>query len=547
MEPSAYPEPGHADEIERLRARVAELESELAGQEQTIAGADEQRRRLRAILDKTTHYVGLLTPEGILIECSQAPIRDTGLTEDEVLGHYFWDIAWWTDDDEQRTRMQQAIAEAARGRLSRLEATHRGSAGDTYDVNGWFHPVTDSDGHVVNLVPEGRDITNRQRMETALKESQEHLHIALSAGDVGTWRWSPDTDLDTRGANLNRILGRTSAYSEGTLQDFLQCVHVEDRVMVETSIRSAAKSRATYAATYRIVRPDGTIRWLRDHGKVFRDSEGHTTHITGAAADITECRTAEEQRQALEAQLRHAQKLHAIGQLAAGVAHDFNSLLMVILGNTQLLERALAHVEDVPELRERVGTVQEILAAVERGRLLVGKLLTFGRARAWNPQIVDLNDCIHEAEQILKAALGKRHTFVLDLAPDLARIEADRYQIEQVLMNLVLNARDAMPNGGTITLTTTNIQDGPPIDEASELSSSDPRVCLNVTDTGDGIDPDHLDRIFEPFFSTKAVGKGSGLGLSIVHGIVRQAHGQIDIKSAPGKGTTVTLCFPVAG
>ena len=259
---------------------------------------------------------------------------------------------------------------------------------------------------------------------------------------------------------------------------------------------------------------------------------------------MTARKQAEQERAHLEGQLRQSQKLQAIGQLAAGVAHDFNSLLMVLLGNLELLQRRREKAEPARTDRAEEAAMEQMLAAVERGRKLVQNLLAFGRTHKTKPQNLDVNQTIANMDAILQGLLEGRIELHTNKAPNLKPIHADAGQIEQAVMNLVINARDAMPEGGTLEIETANVL----LEQAYVAAHADakpgPHVLIAVRDTGHGMTSSTLERLFEPFFTTKPVDKGSGLGLSIVHGIVNQAGGHIEVKSQSGEGSEFELYFP---
>jgi two-component system, cell cycle sensor histidine kinase and response regulator CckA len=276
-------------------------------------------------------------------------------------------------------------------------------------------------------------------------------------------------------------------------------------------------------------------RWLHTRKIPIQDAMGRPRHLLGVSIDITEQKLATDK---LQDQLRQAQKMEAIGRLAGGVAHDFNNLLSVIMGYTSL---AIDGMSENDPLRSQLG---EVLGASERARDLTRQLLAFSRQQVLEPRIVDLNRIVGQLERMLERLIGEDVELITVKAPDLGHVLVDPSQIEQVVMNLVVNARDAMPKGGKLTIETANVILDETYASDHENVSPGPHVMLAVVDTGHGMDRATQARIFEPFFTTKEVGRGTGLGLSTVFGVVRQSGGHVYVYSEPGKGAAFKVYFP---
>ncbi|MGH7486457.1 MAG: two-component system sensor histidine kinase NtrB, partial [bacterium] len=296
----------------------------------------------------------------------------------------------------------------------------------------------------------------------------------------------------------------------------------EDRPLLERILRGAQPNGS--AVTMRWTHKNGSVIWIEQRTVLEQDRSGRVVAIEGIARDITE-------RKQLEEQLRHAQKMEAVGRLTAGVAHDFNNLLTVINGYADLTLREL--VPGSPSRRK----VDEVRKAGEQAAALTRQLLAIGRKQVTQPRVIDLNAVVKRNSNILRRVIGEDVEFVLALDPALGAVKADEGQIEQILLNLTVNSRDAMPKGGRLTIETRNgfLEDG---------SNSESRVVLAVADTGCGMDADTQSRVFEPFFTTKETGRGTGLGLSIVYGIVKQSGGALRLFSEPGKGTRLEIYLP---
>jgi len=385
-------------------------------------------------------------------------------------------------------------------------------------------------GEPMYLAAAARDLSARNRAADALKQSEERFRLLVDNIREVLWM----TDL-TKGEiayispGYEAIWGRTCESLYAQPREWIDAIHPDDRERVlQAALRQA---KGTYDESYRIVRPDGTIRWIRDVAFPVRDESGTVTLIVGVAEDITE-------RRQLEEQFRQAQKMEAIGVLAGGVAHDFNNLLTAIIGFTEIvLDRLSSDDASRPML-------QEVVGAADRAAALTKQLLLFSRQDVQQLQILDLNEVVTNLEKLLRRIIGEDVDLASSLEADLGRVEADRGQIEQIIMNLVVNARDAMPKGGRLTISTANVErEGAPDEDPPDLLPRE-YVMLEVSDTGVGIDPATQARIFEPFFTTKDKGKGTGLGLATAYGIVKQSHGDIEVYSEPAIGTTFKIYLP---
>ena len=323
------------------------------------------------------------------------------------------------------------------------------------------------------------------------------------------------------------IWGRTCKSLMERPHSFFDAIHPDDRPRVLASIQ--ANSDTPYELEYRIVRPDCSVRWIRDRAFPVRDAAGLVIRTAGVAEDVTEKRQ-------LETQLRQSQKMQAIGQLAGGVAHDFNNLLSVILGHGELLAAAMP-------LHERLrNSVVEINLAAERAAALTGQLLAFSRRQVFEPRVLDLESVVEESRSLLRRLIGEDVYLAVIPSHGLSRVSVDSGQINQVLMNLALNARDAMSQGGELTIATRDGRLCRCYSNCPTRNAAWPLVLLAVTDTGCGMAPEVQARIFEPFFSTKS--DNTGLGLSVVDGIVKQNGGYLAVTSRPGLGTTFSIYLP---
>jgi two-component system cell cycle sensor histidine kinase/response regulator CckA len=373
----------------------------------------------------------------------------------------------------------------------------------------------------------------RLRIEHELMESREQLARTEAFALVMTARLSLDGRWLKVPPTLCRLLGVDDTRLLGAPMGAL--LHPDD-VAAERAGRDrlvAGETRSVDLET-RWPRADGRVLWMYLNLSVVPDAHGRPVSLLAYLRDITD-------RKNLEDQLRQAQKMEAVGQLAGGIAHDFNNLLTAILGSTELL------LAGTPALDSRREDLQEIGRAAHRAAGLVRQLLAYSRKQVLQPRQVNLNAIVHEMGAMLRRVVGEQIAIQLHLDPSLGDVIADPGQLEQVIANLGVNARDAMPAGGTLTLTTANVSGaGLATASAEGLPLGGPLVALSVSDTGIGMDDHVLAHLFEPFFTTKELGRGTGLGLATVYGIVRQSGGQIQVASRPGEGSTFTVFLPRA-
>ena len=428
-----------------------------------------------------------------------------------------------------------------------------------------YSPVADDDGRpggvlaiVVETTAHMLSERLREQAQAAYRAENERVRLALNAGALlGSFVW----DIKANLLSGDERFARTFCFpAEQSLQHMSPDaasarIHPYDLPQVEQQVQQALKNGGAFNAEYRILRPDGSYSWVLASGCCELNEQGEAFRFPGVLIDIHERKSAEESllkftrdleqrvvaevdaRLAAEEQLRQSQKLEAIGGLTGGVAHDFNNLLQVIAGNLHLLAR---HESENPNVQRRVGAA---LAAVERGAMLSAQLLAFARRQPLSPAVFDTRQIYQGLGEMLQRALGENIDIDVQMPADPWSVHVDRNQLENALLNLAINARDAMHGEGTITISGKNLTLDRQFCLGKGISAGD-YVQLSVHDTGDGMDSETLKQAFEPFFTTKADGHGTGLGLSMVFGFVKQSGGHIDMTSTPGEGTVVRMYFP---
>jgi PAS domain S-box-containing protein len=397
----------------------------------------------------------------------------------------------------------------------------------------------DESGTVVALSGYAQDITERRLNEAATLESSRRLQFALRAGHLGVWDWNLKKNIMVWDDEMLALYGLTRDEFPGGIEAWKQGLHPEDRERAIAECQAALDGSRDFDTEFRVLHPNGTVRHVKADGLVVRDEGGTPIRMLGVNLDITERKRDEAEKAKLEAQLQQAQKMESVGRLAGGVAHDFNNMLGVILGHAEMAMEKAGPAEE--SLR---GNVEEIRKAAERSANLTRQLLAFARKQTVAPKVLELNKTVEGMLKMLRRIIGEDIALVWLPGAGVYPVKVDPSQIDQILANLCVNARDAIGGAGKLTIETANSA----FDD--EYCATHPEVVpgeyvkLTVTDDGCGMDKATQERLFEPFFTTKEVGKGTGLGLATVYGIVKQNNGFIKVTSEPDKGTTFEICLP---
>ncbi len=496
---------------------------------------ENERSRLRILLQTMPALVWMKDPEGRYLACNSRFERFFGAREAEILGKTDYDFV---DAQLAGFFREHDLKAMAAGKPSINEEWI------TYADDGHRElletiktPVHDADGNLIGVLGIARDITEHRQTEEELKNERIRFSNLVDSVDGIVWEADAETFVFTYvSQQAERLLGYSP--EEWYCPDFWTThMHPEDREWVEKYCAERTMQLQDHDFEYRMIARNGDTVWLHDIVAVVEE-HGRPRWLRGIMVDTTGKKLEEEEKLKLEAQLRQAQKMEAIGRLAGGVAHDFNNKLAVILGYAEMASRAGSASE---RYRDYLG---QIIKAADQSREITRQLLAFSRQEVISPRVIDLNDVVRDSQKGLCRFIGEDVRFEFKLAPKLWAINMDPTQIDQIIMNLVVNARDAMENGGLLTIETENVSFGKPGAVLPPEMPAGDYVRLTVSDTGCGMDRETLQHIFEPFYTTKEAGKGTGLGLATIYGIVTQNSGFINVRSEPEIGTTFEICFP---
>lgn len=473
----------------------------------------EERVLLETILDSVPGTLYLFDEDGRYLRWNRPFLEASGYTADEL--SKLNPLDFFRGDDIHR--VTERIAEVMADGQSSVEA--RLVAKDGRSTPYYFTGRRIMYRGRPALVGMGLDITERVRAETRLRESEERFRQLTETIDEVFWISDPAAQRALYASPaFEAIWGLpvSALYDDQRL--WISSVHPEDRDAVAEAV--PRQLTGDYDITYRIVRPDGAVRWVRDRAYPVRNEADTPYRIVGIAEDVTE-------QKAIEAQFLRGQRMESIGTLAGGIAHDLNNVLTPILMSVELLR-------EEPDVAARKETLDHIEATARKGAEMVRQVLQFARGVDGRRVEIDVKELVDDVVRIGNDTFLKLVQLSSDVARDLPPVSGDPTQLHQVLLNLAVNARDAMPDGGTITITA----------RSEDLLRADADVLIEVTDTGTGMSPEVIDRIFEPFFTTKALGKGTGLGLSTSLAIVTSHGGTLRVRSTPGKGSTFTVRLP---
>jgi PAS domain S-box-containing protein len=494
----------------------------------------ESEKRFRMLIDAVVDYaIYMLDPSGIITNWNTGAERMKGYPADEIIGEHF--SRFYTKEDRAAGRPAVVLENARREGRYEAEGWRVRKDGSRFWASVVVDAIKDENGKLIGFAKITRDMTERQAVQESLRESERQFRLLVrGVSDYALYMLDPQGIITNWNQGAERIKGYSADEIVG--QHF-------SRFYTENDRRNGMPARALQTATIEgrfemegwRVRKDGSMFWANVVIDPIKDDDGKLIGYAKITRDITDRRNAELALQKAQAERDHAQRLEALGKLTGGVAHDFNNLLMIVSGHLQTLKRM--------ELAEP--KAQRALDAIEKASIraesLTRQLLTFSRRQTLNPESLTITDRLDAIRTMIESSIGSAIKLVVQMPPDLWSVRVDPNEFELALVNVVINARDAMPKGGVITLSAGNIvlPDG----EATKHLKGD-YVAVSISDTGSGIPPDIIGKVFDPFFTTKGIGKGTGLGLSQVHGFAHQSGGTVTVRSRLGSGTRITFYLP---
>jgi PAS domain S-box-containing protein len=497
-----------------------------------------EEARYRLLVEGITDYaIYMLDPQGVVSSWNPGAARFKGYMAEEIVGEHF--STFYTDEDRAAGLPATALRQAAEEGHFEREGWRVRKDGTRFWAHVVIDPIRDSDGQLLGFAKITRDLTERREAQEELRRSQEQFRLLVQGvTDYALYMLDPAGRVSSWNAGAERIKGYQA---EEIIGEHFSRFYTEDEQVagVPTKGLRTAEQEGRWETEGWRVRKDGSKFWAHVIIDAIRDEDGELVGFAKITRDATQRREAEQSLEETRRALFQSQKMEAVGQLTGGVAHDFNNLLTVIIGGLDTIGRS--KLTDTARITRALNMARR---AAERAAGLTSRLLAFSRQQPLEPTPTDLNAIVRDMTELLHRSLGEQVELESVLSPRLWAVEVDQNHLESAVLNLAVNARDAMPEGGKLTVETANTF----LDEAYASKDAEvvpgQYVMIAVSDTGSGIPKDKIGRVFEPFFTTKDVGRGTGLGLSMVYGFVKQSGGHVTIYSEEGQGTSVKLYFP---
>ncbi|MGD9973141.1 MAG: PAS domain S-box protein, partial [Desulfatirhabdiaceae bacterium] len=523
------------DDAGNIRAAIV-VNHDITLRKRAEAAERQTAVRHRTLIDTIPDLIWLKDLNGVYLSCNPTFERFFGARESEIIGKTDYDFVNKDLADFFREHDRKSISAGHpcinEERLTFADGGYQGLF-ETIKT-----PMRDADGNLVGVLGIARDITGRKTAEEALKENEQRYKQAENLGHVGNWEYDLVTEKFWGSDEAKRIYGFDPDSRKFTVDEVENCIPERERV--HQALVDLMEKNEPYNLEFEIRPVSGPkTRIIRSIAEIMKDDSGAPIKVVGVIQDITDRKTAEKEKLELEAQLRQSQKMEAIGRLAGGVAHDFNNMLSIILGNSEII------MDDLGQTNPFLSNLQEIHKAAERSTNLTRQLLAFARRQTIEPKILNLNQVVADMLKMLQRLIGEDITLTWLPATELWTVKIDPSQVDQIMANLCVNARDAIRGVGKVTIETGNTVFN--ADYCRDHAGFIPGdfVMIAVSDNGSGMDQETLANLFEPFYTTKDIGQGSGLGLATVYGIVKQNNGFINVYTEPGDGSTFKIYLPV--